>query len=193
MSLSFRVLEGHEPDTERDQSFEEYVRQEIIRYGQEGQKLTELSYGFGERSLQLEVTPGLQDIPVLRSLCFWYLQEVQIPEELASNLVLAFEEAIANILRHSYQEGNIPWVRVVMAVESNSLSLRFEDRGEGGRNPGLVEALEAISQEGRPRLRRRGGLGLYLMKRMMTEMTYKPGEPVNCLLLRKDWESTSTS
>ena len=176
--MLFQRLPEHRAEAERDRTFEAFLRDSL-------DEISPLSFAFVGTSFRLELSPRLEELTSLRSVLCWCLQEWEIEDDVTSELVLAFEEAVANILRHSYQPSREGWIRFELTLESDRLVLAFQDRGEGGRREELAEALSRTSREGRPTLRRRGGLGLYLLKRLMTEAKYEPGGAVNRLTLVK--------
>lgn len=185
-----RQMEGHQADPDRDGRFLEFYQQQTQRYDLSEGFLRSFAYRFAQGESCFEAAPEIAEIPFLRGLTFWILREnLNVSEDIASNLILAFEEVVANVVRHSYEASDTKWLETRLYCEDALFKMELLDRGEGGRDPELLELLDSITKTGRPPLQRRGGLGLYLMKRIMDEMTYEPGE-TNTLRMTKQLGET---
>ena len=179
-----RLMVGHEADELRDQDFLNFYRGEIARYEPRKSFLDSFTYQFADNLFIFEGTPEIAEIPLLRGLIFWVLTEhLGVSTEVSSDLILAFEEAIANVVRHSYSQKDIKWLRTRI-YRDNELIIEIHDRGEVTHGDEFSKILEKITKEGRPPLKKRGGLGLYLMKRIMDELTYQSNE-INILRMIK--------
>jgi anti-sigma regulatory factor (Ser/Thr protein kinase) len=170
--------------------FEEYLSEQIERHPCSESFRASLKIKRESHKAILEAEMMLSDIPLLRGLAFWLFRSFGIDEEGASDLILAYEEALANSLRHAYR-GSLPaWVASELAWDEETLTITLRDRGEGGRDPALAQKIEQVSKEGRPPLRHRGGLGLYLMRRLMDELHYAMNEEENCLVMCKTFSDS---
>jgi|GEM_PF-2891500 len=192
ISGQIQIHPTHVPQDERDQRFMDFLSKEIQRYTPSDTFLQDFSFGFSGTKFTMEVRPKLPEIQLLRSLVFWVLgEEFKAPETVASDFILAFEEALSNVVRHSYgPEETDHWAKVYLAREGDTVHMQISDRGEAGRTSHLSDVLETISKTGRPPIKRRGGLGLYLMRRIMTDISYTPGDE-NCLRMYKELETNS--
>lgn len=151
------------------------------------------SFGFDlrENAFRFEFEPKRSDIQFIRDKVFWVLcDELGAPEKVGKDMILAFEEALSNVIRHSYSENEAPWVELLIGKEEQTLRLELCDRGENGRSQELIDLWETITRTGRPPLRKRGGLGLFLIKRIMTDVSYTIGSK-NCLKMLRNLEPTS--
>ena len=110
-------------------------------------------------------------------------------EEEIANIVLAVDEACTNIIKHAYQYAKDKEIEVDIKLSARSFEIRIYDSGktfdpEALRPPDLKEHIGHL---------RRGGLGVYLMKRLMDDVQYNfaPGKR-NEVRLIKYKSKTST-
>ena len=178
------ALEGHVPGCERDQRF-------LLRYREIVEELApsdEFISGFWYRAAEdvaYTACPGIGDIDFLRRLVIWGVEDLGASEEIAADIGLSFEEAVANVVRHAYPEGVPTWVAVRLSRTGPQVAIDLWDRGERARDPALVQAITGASRTGRPPIVRKGGLGLYLIRRLMDDVQYRVGPEENNLTMLK--------
>jgi serine/threonine-protein kinase RsbW len=95
-------------------------------------------------------------------------------EEEVANIVLAVDEACTNIIKHAYQNANDMPIDVSIASKGSAFEITIADDGKSFdpsmlKNPDLKDHLTHF---------RRGGLGVYLMKKLMdaVEYQFQPGQ-----------------
>ena len=87
-------------------------------------------------------------------------------------IALAVDDAVTNVIRHSYRAAEHPeaqWVEVTLSADDERLEVLVRDTGAAidlGRVPQFVDINEHV------RRGRRGGLGIFLMRRIMDEVNY---------------------
>lgn len=101
------------------------------------------------------------------------------------DISLALDEACTNVIRHSYRGKDCGVIQVEICIEPNKVTITLTDMGEEGQlfNPELLtpvdkqKYLDSLSK---------GGLGVYLIKKIMDEVEYvvSPGVK-NCLTMVK--------
>jgi serine/threonine-protein kinase RsbW len=89
-------------------------------------------------------------------------------DEDAANIVLAVDEACTNIIKHAYQYATDKEIEVSILPQHRSFEIRIFDNGKSFdptkiRRPDLKEHIGH---------RKRGGLGVYLMKKLMDKVEY---------------------
>jgi len=94
----------------------------------------------------------------------------------SNQVVSALGEAFNNIALHSYHDQPAGIVRLRMTIEPSVLLLKMEDYG-AGFDPSTARApdLEALPES---------GLGIFIMRSLMDEVTYQQGRP-NVLSMSK--------
>ena len=104
-----------------------------------------------------------------------------IPPETEYDLTLALDEVITNVARHAYPQGEEHQFSLEVAVSDDEFLARIEDDGvafdpTAHPAPNLDTPLEE---------RKEGGLGIFLVRQIMTSIEYQRVEGKNLLILRK--------
>ncbi len=98
-------------------------------------------------------------------------------EESATAVVLAVNEAVANVMRHSYGGDATRPIRIACRVDGEMIEVRICDHGK--------EA-EFLSREIFPPDELRvGGRGLFMIRALMDEIEYRREDGRNRMYLRK--------
>jgi anti-sigma regulatory factor (Ser/Thr protein kinase) len=99
------------------------------------------------------------------------------------NIQLATDEAASNIIEHAYEEVSDGLLEISCGVKGSSITIVLVDHGESF-DPSDVPApdLKADLSE-----RKIGGLGIFLMRKLMDEVQYEaePGKNRNTLTMTK--------
>ena len=104
-------------------------------------------------------------------------------EELQSmQIKLALEEAVTNVILYAYPDKKDQDIRIDMSYEDKRLTIVITDTGTDFNPLERQEPDLTLSLEERPV----GGLGIYLVKQLMTEVTYKRSAGKNILTMTKD-------
>lgn len=89
-------------------------------------------------------------------------------DEDVANIVLAVDEACTNIIKHAYQYAPDKEISVSIVRNNGSFEIKIKDNGKNF-NP---EALRPPDLKQNLSHHRRGGLGVYLMKKLMDKVEY---------------------
>ena len=94
---------------------------------------------------------------------------------------LAVEEALANVIEHAYHGRSDQMMRVIYEIEGNKLTIRILHHGDqidASQFTMLDDLSHFYSQK------KKGGLGILIMRRCMDEVTYKceQGENECCMV-----------
>lgn len=108
-------------------------------------------------------------------------EQVQFDEQAIYQCRLALDEACTNIIEHSYADKPDGEIEVVIRTHDGELSIQLTDFGEP-YNPAIVPTPQIGEriENARP-----GGLGLYMMRTVMDEVSYTPGPRGNSLVMVK--------
>jgi len=101
-----------------------------------------------------------------------------------NGIVLAVDEAVSNLIRHAYRGDDTKKISITLSVDDDEVQVEICDTADA------FDPASAESPDMRQYFidRRRGGLGILLMTRVMDTITYKPaavGDRVNTLTLTK--------
>jgi len=96
------------------------------------------------------------------------------PEEDIANIILAVDEACTNIIKHAYQYAGDQEIEIIIFPNPRSFEIRIYDNGKAF-DPSSIRTPDLKDHLGH---KRRGGLGVYLMKRLMDKVEYNfiPGK-----------------
>ncbi|MCK5821263.1 MAG: ATP-binding protein [Bacteroidales bacterium] len=109
-------------------------------------------------------------------------EEWSLNPEIILNINLAIEEAFVNVINYAYSDQSEHELFIRIHREMNAILIEIEDDGIPF-NP-----LEGIEPDMNLPIEDRtvGGLGIFLIKQLMTEVKYKRNLEKNTLLLRKE-------
>jgi Anti-sigma regulatory factor (Ser/Thr protein kinase) len=108
-------------------------------------------------------------------------EELELPMKLVMNLNLVLEEAVSNIILYAYPKKFDQDISIEAIKEDNALIFVITDTGvefdptQGG------EVDITLPAEDRPI----GGLGIYLIKKIMNEVEYQRIDGTNVFTLKK--------
>ena len=106
----------------------------------------------------------------------------ELEDLLLMQIKLALEEAVTNVILYAYPEKVDQDIRIDMNYENKRLTIIITDTGIAFNPLERQEPDLTLSLEERPI----GGLGIYLVKQLMTEVTYNRSDGKNILTMTKD-------
>ena len=107
--------------------------------------------------------------------------ELGLDMELQMNLNLALEEVVSNVIFYAYPEGTTADIELLAEYDGKVLTLVLSDQGKHF-DP---TAKEDPDPDVHPADRELGGMGIYIVKNIMNEVTYQRLEGRNLLTMRK--------
>ncbi len=108
--------------------------------------------------------------------------ENNIPDSEYGNIEICLTEALNNVIEHSYKEKEGEVIEVIVLIENNMLELQINDYGISRTNldtPKLEFDPDDI--QNLPE----GGMGLFIISKLMDEIEYKISGNKNIFLMRK--------
>lgn len=128
--------------------------------------------------------PCLKDnLHKIRAFVSEVLHQYDLTEVQINNMVLAVDEVCANLIIHSYQCRPEEEIEVDININShNKIIFEIIDRGEGydirkHQEPAIEEIIKS---------KRKGGVGLMLVKKIMDEVDFVPGKAYSIVRLTKN-------
>jgi serine/threonine-protein kinase RsbW len=103
------------------------------------------------------------------------------PKE-SENTALAVEEALTNVMEHSYHGDSTRRMQVIYELQMEKFTIRILHNGDqvAGEKISMSEDLSNFLAQ-----KKKGGLGILIMKKCMDEVTYKSGPPQNeCCMIK---------
>jgi len=129
----------------------------------------------------LRLASRLSELPRLAVEVARLGREHGLPEEVVSDLTLALEEAVSNVIRHGYGDRPDGLISVTFRATGESIVVTVEDAAVGFDPLKHPEPDLSVPVEARPA----GGMGVYLIKRLMDEVDYRVYDGRNVLTLTK--------
>ena len=127
------------------------------------------------KKFQLKLPIETANLEIIREFVSKIAQNMGFSEENIHRIELAVDEASTNVIKHAYRgEGtNKKFISIEVTSFNDRLEINVIDKGHGFepnkiRTPEMDAYLKKM---------KRGGLGLYLIKKLMDEVDYtiKPG------------------
>ncbi len=129
----------------------------------------------------LTLPASTQSLEAVRRFVATHAIGAHLAETDVEQVKLAVDEACTNVVKHAYRGRTDETFKVSVIVEPASFIVRICDTGVAFRpgeyhRPDLIEAVQS---------RRRGGLGVHLMRRLMDRVEYRSKGKVNEVRLVK--------
>ncbi|WP_455637744.1 ATP-binding protein [Parabacteroides sp.] len=104
-----------------------------------------------------------------------------LEEQLLMQIKLAVEEVVTNVILYAYPDRKDQDIRIDMSLENGLLTIVITDNGIAFNPLEREEPDISLPMEERPI----GGLGIYLVKQLMTNVTYTRSSEKNTLTMTK--------
>lgn len=108
-------------------------------------------------------------------------EEVGLGADLVFNLNLVLEEAVTNVIMYAYTDESLHSIKITAIAGNGVLTLTVEDDGMAFDPTQVPDADVTLSAEERPI----GGLGIFLIRKIMDEVAYERNGDCNTLTMRK--------
>lgn len=108
--------------------------------------------------------------------------ELGLDMELQMNLNLVLEEMVSNVIFYAYPEGKTAEIELVAESHGKELTFVLTDRGKEFDPTAKEDANPDIN----PMERDIGGMGIYIVKNIMNEVSYQRLEGKNLLTMTKE-------
>ena len=132
---------------------------------------------------KLGVPSATEHQAMIRSFISQAVEKAGFDEMEVDMLVLAVDEAVANVIEHAYSSDTTKEVSVRVVIEADQVRIEIIDTGKGF-DPAKVmqQDLEQLVAE-----RKSGGLGLRLIQKIMDDVQYQivPGEKNELRMVKK--------
>lgn len=129
----------------------------------------------------LKVACSIDNLKSIRSFVSKRLHELSISELEINMLVLAVDEICANLIIHSNNNNEQQHLEVAIKDEAEGVTFEIKDQGEAFD----VNSYEVPDIDEIIRSKRKGGLGLILVKRIMDKIELKKEQGQTILRLFK--------
>lgn len=130
---------------------------------------------------ELRITNDLKEITVLVDFVKDLCKELALPIETEMNINLALEEAVVNVIMYAYPVQEPHDILLKVSSDENQLIFLLTDKGSFFDPTMVADADLTLSIEERPI----GGFGIFLIRRIMNEVSYQRLDGENRLTMKK--------
>lgn len=131
---------------------------------------------------EIKIINDLDEIPRLAEFIEELCSEVNLSDELTMNINLALEEAVANIIMYAYPTEEIHEILLKVTYLSEQLIFLLTDKGLSFDPTQVPDADITLPIEERTI----GGLGIFLIRSIMNEVSYQRLGEENMLIMKKN-------
>ncbi len=131
---------------------------------------------------EIRISNNLNEIARLAEFIEMIGEELSLSPETTMNINLALEEAVANVIMYAYPSAEQHDILLRVTATETQLIFLLTDRGLSF-DPTQVEEIDVnLPLEERPV----GGLGIFLIRSIMNEVTYQRLDDENHLIMKKN-------
>lgn len=116
----------------------------------------------------LKVKSSVENLKHIGDFIENLLKAEGLNKDIIDEILIAADEAATNIIMHSYKNNPENEIKVKLVIEKDKIILSLFDKGEKF-DPSKVKEPDLIKDLNK---REMGGLGIFLMKKFMDEVTY---------------------
>jgi serine/threonine-protein kinase RsbW len=135
-----------------------------------------------EETVEIHLPSMTKHLHAIRMLCCTLAESMGFPKRESETAALAVEEALTNVIEHAYHGEEGKKVQVIFEMEGNKFTVRILHTGDqiDASQYVLIDDLEHFYKQ-----KKRGGLGILIMKKCMDEVTYKSGPDLSeCRMIK---------
>jgi len=129
----------------------------------------------------LTLPNNVEFIPQLATFIEEVTESYGIDPSVTMSINLALEEAVVNVMNYAYPEGTLGEIDISVTFSDGSITFTIKDTGTPFDPTKVSNPDTSLSAEERPI----GGLGIYLVRELMDEVSYCYENNHNILTLKK--------
>ncbi|MBN1925105.1 MAG: ATP-binding protein [Prolixibacteraceae bacterium] len=130
---------------------------------------------------EFSILNSIDELPVLAGKIEELGEKWDLPMPLTMNLNLVLEEAISNIVFYAFHDKGKHPIHIAVQNESHEIEIVIEDSGRPFDPTSKEKPDINLPAEDRPI----GGLGIFLISKIMDKVEYKRENDKNILILKK--------
>ena len=131
---------------------------------------------------QKKVNASTQNLSTIRNFVSRHAEEQGFSTQKVADIQLAVDEAYTNIIKHAYKNDSDQQVIINLEFDDEKMVVTLTDHGIGFdvekyKKPNLKKQIER---------KKRGGMGVYLIRKLMDEVSYHAKNQKNVLRMCKN-------
>jgi serine/threonine-protein kinase RsbW len=133
------------------------------------------------KSHSINVSSSTEHLRDVRNFIQKFIQQFDVNKNDLDEIILAVDEAYTNIIKHAYNNDPNHNVKIELGTSTDTLWVRLSDTGfhfnaDKYQTPDLLKRIKN---------KQRGGMGVYLINKLMDSVEYSSAGKTNTILMRK--------
>jgi len=133
---------------------------------------------------RITILNKVEELAVLAGRIEELAEQWELPMPLTMNLNLVLEETVSNIIFYAYPDGNEHSIDITLSIVDGEITIEIEDEGIPFDPTAMQQPDISLPAEERPI----GGLGIFLVSKIMDNVSYRREQEKNKLTLKKKTE-----
>ena len=130
---------------------------------------------------ELIIKNNLQELERVSAFVEGIVEELKLGQDMLCELQLVMEEMVVNVISYAYPEGTVADITLIAESDGTELTFVISDKGKEFDPTQQEDADMSIN----PAEREIGGMGIFIVKNIMNEVTYQRLEGHNLLTMKK--------
>ncbi len=130
---------------------------------------------------EIVISSSTDNLSLVRSFIEYHGRELELGRKEIAHISLAVDEACTNIIKHAYNYSKNGKIKINIDKKKDKLSVKLTDRGSHF-DPSIIPDPNIEESQ---KMKKGGGLGMFLMKKIMDEVEYRAKGKGNELILIK--------
>ena len=130
---------------------------------------------------EIVISSSTDNLSLVRSFIEYHGRELELADKEIAHISLAVDEACTNIIKHAYNYSKNGKIKINIDKKKDKLSVKLTDKGSHF-DPSIIPDPNIEESQ---KMKKGGGLGMFLMKKIMDEVEYSAKGKGNELILIK--------
>ena len=117
----------------------------------------------------LKIPTQSTNLKIIRDFITDIAEKAGFGDEASCDIALAVDEASTNVIKHAYRGGDDKQITVSVKYDKSKIVITISDSGKGFK----PEAVDDLDMNAYLKNKKRGGLGVHLIKSAMDEVEFK--------------------
>ena len=130
---------------------------------------------------ELIIKNQMQELERVSAFVEGIVEELKLGQDMLCELQLVMEEMVVNVISYAYPEDTVADITLIAESDGTELTFVISDKGKEFDPTQQEDADMSIN----PAEREIGGMGIFIVKNIMNEVTYQRLEGHNLLTMKK--------
>ena len=134
---------------------------------------------------EIQIRNQVDDLQQVEAFVEEIGDELQLSPEMMMNFNLVLEEMVSNVIFYAYPKENEASITLTATADDNSISFIITDEGRAFDPTAHEDADMSVN----PADRQLGGMGIFITRQIMDDVSYQRVNGCNILTMRKELKS----